>query len=267
MSQIILSMFAAFLIAVTPTLVLAKSKKSNKSTASTQAQKKGAATESDKLDISDLEQKYWAPKDTNFNVVQNRTYSKAKRMAVSATYGNLINDSCSRAGNLSLSGTYYFTERYGVELNYTSVESSDNKLVETFVNDFGTTPDHGKVTSYIGTSFNWVPFYAKMSLLGSRILYFDMSISPGLGMTTYNQQTDAGSRSKQAPTLTIDVTQSVFFSKNFAIRIDFKNRFFQEEVIEFRKSPATLASGDDNQKIRTDFTQNTLLMFGLTFFY
>ncbi len=265
MSQNIISLIAMIAVAFSFSFASAKTKKAK--TNQKTAVEKGAATEGDKLDITDLEQKYWAAKDTNFNVVQNRTYSKKKRVAVSATYGNLINDSYSRSGNLSLSGSYYFTERYGVELNYTKVESSDNKLVETFVNDFGTTPDHGKVDSFIGASFNWVPFYAKMSLLGTRILYFDMAISPGLGMTTYNQQTDTGTRSKSAPTVSIDITQSVFFSKNFAVRIDFKNRFFQEEVIEFRKSPSTLAAGADNQKIRTDFTQNTLLMFGLTFFY
>lgn len=246
--------------------LMAQSKKTD-AKAPAQEAKKGGATEGDKLDISDLEQKYWAAKDTNFNVVQNRTYAKAKRVAVSATYGNLINDSYSRASNLSISGSYYFTERYGVELNYTDVDSQDNKLVETFESDFGTTPDHGKVNSYIGAGFHWVPFYAKMSLLGKRILYFDMAFTPGLGMTTYDQQTDVGTRSKSAPTFSIDVTQSIFFSKNFAVRVDFKNRFFQEEVIEYRKSPATQAAGQDNQTVRTDFTTNSLLMFGLTFFY
>src|SRR5687768_17351365 len=37
--------------------------------------------ESEKLDIQGLEEKYWAPKDTDFSVVQNRTYTKAKRFS------------------------------------------------------------------------------------------------------------------------------------------------------------------------------------------
>ena len=41
------------------------------------------ATKTDKVDISDLEQKYWAPKDTDFSVVQNRTYTKEKRFTFS----------------------------------------------------------------------------------------------------------------------------------------------------------------------------------------
>src|SRR5690349_4425346 len=47
---------------------------------------------SDKLDISDLEQKYWAPKDTDFSVVQNRTYTKAGKLGVSLMTGPIIND-------------------------------------------------------------------------------------------------------------------------------------------------------------------------------
>ena len=43
--------------------------------------KKTSATE-EKVDISDLEQKYWAPKDVEFNVVQNRLYSKAGRFGI-----------------------------------------------------------------------------------------------------------------------------------------------------------------------------------------
>jgi hypothetical protein len=32
---------------------------------------------SEKVDVTDLEKKYWASKDTDFSVVQNRVYSKA----------------------------------------------------------------------------------------------------------------------------------------------------------------------------------------------
>src|ERR1700731_3336923 len=46
----------------------------------------------DKVDISDLENKYWAPKDTDFSVVQNRTYTKAHRFALSALIGPIVND-------------------------------------------------------------------------------------------------------------------------------------------------------------------------------
>src|SRR5690606_39441233 len=98
-------------------------------------------------------------------------------------------------------------------------DPSDNKMVTSFEDRYGATPNHGKVTGYYGASFNWVPFYAKMSWLGSRILYFDMASSPGLGVTTYDQQTDSGPKAATAPTPSFDVSQSIFFSKNFAFRV------------------------------------------------
>ncbi|MEO0335372.1 MAG: hypothetical protein AAF202_03205, partial [Pseudomonadota bacterium] len=46
-------------------------------------------TAGDRVDISDLENKYWAPKDTDFKVVQNRLYTKEKRFSLSTGIGIL----------------------------------------------------------------------------------------------------------------------------------------------------------------------------------
>jgi hypothetical protein len=40
-----------------------------------------------KVDISDLENRYWTAKDTEFSVVQNRLYTKAKRFSVTLQGG------------------------------------------------------------------------------------------------------------------------------------------------------------------------------------
>ncbi len=72
------------------------------------------AKKDEKLDITDLEQKYWAPKDTDFSVVQNRTYTKAGRVALSLS-GPIVNDPFSSGYNPSVKVNYYFSERYGVE--------------------------------------------------------------------------------------------------------------------------------------------------------
>ena len=74
--------------------------------------KKGAAPakandKSDKLDISDLEQKYWAPKDTDFSVVQNRTYTKAGKHSFTAMYGSLINDTFNEGATGIFKYNYY----------------------------------------------------------------------------------------------------------------------------------------------------------------
>lgn len=211
----------------------------------------------DKVDVTDLEQKYWAAKDTDFSVVQNRMFSKANRVAVSALYGNLLNDSWSDGPTISGSVNYYFSERWGLEAQLMNVNSRNNKALENLQAQSGTA-NHSKVKGYQGLSVNWVPFYAKMSVLNSNIIYFDMAISPGVGITTYDQQTESGNRSKSSPTVALDLTQTFFLNKHFALRLDYKNRWYQEEVIRYR-SPFTSVSNDT--------TNASFLMFGATLFW
>lgn len=210
----------------------------------------------DKVDVTDLEKKYWASKDTDFSVVQNRLYTKANRFALSLQYGTLINDQWSDAPTLSGSLGYYFSERFGIEGHYQQTNSSDNKALSNLKAQSGTA-NHGKIKGYQGLSVNWVPFYAKMSVLNGAIMYFDMAISPTIGMTTYDQQIVTGNRSQTAPTIGIDVTQSFFFNKYAAVRVDYKNRWFQEEIMRY----STGAS------LNKETSQTSILLFGLTLYY
>lgn len=218
---------------------------------------------SDKLDISDLENKYWAPKDTDFSVVQNRSYTKEKRVSISATGGILVNDSYSTGTNIGLSANYFFSERMGVEVGYVSTDSKNNEMTDTFKTQNGILPDHSKVKAWYGVGFSWVPFYAKMSVLGKKIIYFDMAFTPNIGMTTYEQQIDdvgGGNQTSTALTLGLDITQYFFFTRNFALRADLKNKWFEEDVLGY-------SNVNRGIKIRTNTNNTTQFMFGVTYFF
>jgi outer membrane beta-barrel protein len=195
-----------------------------------------------KLDVSDLENRYWAAKDTDFSVVQNRLYTKAGRYSVSLGVGQSTNERWSEGTLIGLTGNYYFSERYGVEVQLNNNSSADNQDVSNLKSQSGY-PNHNLFKAFYGASFNWVPFYAKMSAFNSKIVYFDMSFAPGLGITRYEQQFETGGISKTSPTFTLDITQQFFLSQRFAIRLDVKNRWYQEEVISYRTTgviaPAT----------------------------
>lgn len=218
----------------------------------------------DKLDVSDLERKYWAAKDTDFSVVQNRLFSKAGRFSLGLGYGTLINDSWSDGPTYSAAANYYFSERYGVELAYTNTESKDSDATQRLRANQGGMPNHNKLKSFYGVAFNWVPFYAKMSVLNSNIVYFDMAISPGVGITEYEQQMEESSPRKTAPTLTLDITQQFFLTKWFALRFDFKNRWYREDIMYYRAS--SVPAGSD-RKVSTDLNYTSIVMGGLTFFF
>ena len=75
---------------------------------------------SDKLDIKKLEQKYWAAKDDDFSVVQNRRYTKADRFYFNLGGGIPFNDPFATGTIFSGTFGYYFNERWGVDATYTA---------------------------------------------------------------------------------------------------------------------------------------------------
>lgn len=222
----------------------------------------------EKVDISDLESKYWAPKDTDFSVVQNRTFSKDHKFMISPAWGTPINDAYSEGNVFGLTANYFWSERMGVQAMYFDADLKNNDAT----NDIGTlsarsgaAPDHGKLNSYLGVGFTLVPFYAKMSFWGKRIIYFDMAFTPTLGMTTYDQMIEGGNKSKSALTYGLDVTQYFFFNRWFAIRVDLKNQFYTQEVVKFRTtngSPQTTG-----QKVTDKNIQDTLFLLGAAFYF
>lgn len=213
----------------------------------------------DKLDISELEQKYWAPKDTDFSVVQNRTYTKAGRLAVTGMLGMPVNDPYNDGWSYGLLANYYLDERYGIEFQYIKSDYTNSKTTKEFYKLSGgaAPPDFNRPVDFIGLGFNWVPFYAKMSFLGTKIIYFDMQFTPIIGMSTYEQQSRTGNKEKTAFTYGIDVTQYFFVHKNLAYRFNYQNRWSKQEVLAW----------DTGVKHRNDRDNTSIFLFGLTYFH
>ncbi len=230
-----------------------------------QAEGSAATREEDKVDITDLENKYWAPKDTDFSVVQNRTYSKEHRFFLTPQWGKPINDPYSDGSLLGATINYFWSERMGVQLMGFSAAMSDNEPSRDIqALGSGAIPNHGKLSSYYGLGFNLVPFYAKMSFWGKKIIYFDMAFTPTLGMTTYDQVIATGNREKSALTFGLDITQFFFFTNFFAIRADLKNQFHSEEVVRARGNGTSSFTGE---KLKEKTTHETLFLIGVSFFY
>lgn len=230
-----------------------KKSKSDKST---------AAKKDEKVDISDLENRYWTAKDTEFTVVQNRIFTKAKKFSLTATIGPTLNDPYTVTTNFGVAVNYYFSERSGVELLYLRTNTADAELIGRLATNGGV-PDHNLTQQYIGLSYNWIPIYAKLSLLEQKILYFDMSVSPGIGLTTMSSAqyanpsgVVAASRIQSPVTFSLDVAQQVFLSEHWAIRLDLRNHFYSE----------TLYGAISGNQLSTKFIYTGSVMLGVTFF-
>jgi len=233
-------------------------------------QASGASAKSDKLDVSGLEKKYWASKDTDFSVVQNRTYSKVHRFSLAAEYGSLISDPYSNGSIYVFSGNYYFTERYGVEIQGALADLHNNDAMKNFENlpnGTGVRPNYNRMGNFYGASFNWVPIYAKMSVMNSKIIYFDMAFSPGVGIQQYHQEL----QSAAASTSTIQntksglagqfaITQHYFFSNHWSLRVDWTNRWTAE-----KRATWTVVNGAHSES--SILQHDGILSGGLTFFF
>ena len=222
-------------------------------------------SKTDKLDISDLQNKYWAPKDTDFSVVQNRTYSKEGRFFITPQWGRPISDRWSEGNAFGVTGNYFWSERFGVQASYLKADLHDNAPAKALAAGYGSgvQPDHNRLSSYYGVGLNIVPFYAKMSFWGKKIIYFDMAIAPTIGMTTYDQVLQTGNQSQGSFTYGVDVTQYFFFSNHFAVRADLKNQFYGADIARFKTSNG-VATG---QTVKSETAQDTLFLLGFSFFY
>lgn len=199
------------------------------------SQAESEGEDDERLDVTDLERRYWTPRDTEFQVVQNRQYSKVNRLGVSLSGGSIITDAYVDSFDKSLALNYFPHERWGLELNYTAYDGEASKaIVDAFAVETGAIPDHNLPQSSFGASFNWVPLYAKMSFLEKRILYFDMYISPGIFLINYDQQIENSTMSKSEVGFSLDVSQVIFLNRNFAFRLDFKNRWYKNEVRKYK---------------------------------
>ncbi len=238
--------------------------------ASTNATNQSPTDQSDKLNMGELEKKYWAPKDTDFSVVQNRKYTKAKRFALSALVGPLINDPYNTGYNYELKLNYYFSERYGVELFEDKADLHDSQTTKDFMfnsSGGGIRPDFNRDLNFVGVGFNWVPFYAKMSFLGKKIIYFDMQVTPFVGVETYEQLED---QLQKDPTQNVfaygfDIVQYFFFSKHFAIQADLQNRYYHENVVSYGNYP--INSIQPGLTKRSDTANTTNFLMGVTYFF
>lgn len=211
-----------------------------------------------KLNLEDLEKRYWAPKDTEFKVVQNRKFKKAKRYNVTLMGGLLFNDPFIEGTNLALTSAYYFDEHNGIEVNFENYNHSYGEGGSAVI-DKGGAPDVNFENYYIGASYTWIPFYGKISVLDTKIIYFDLAFSAGLGLINYTQQSEvAGAgETKSAVALNIDVSQQYFIHENWSVRFDVRTKIYNEDRI-INKSGVDLGG-------KTQI--NTYIMIGATYFH
>jgi outer membrane beta-barrel protein len=219
---------------------------------------------SDKINVDNLEKKYWSSKDDNFTVVQNRTFTKIDKYFLSLQTGKLINDGFSEGTPSGVSMGYFWNERWGIEYDYQKFAAKDNQVTNGFNQNFGVYPNFNRTMATHSLGVVFVPVYAKVSLFEQKILYLDLALGLNVGAADYVIETDKGQIAKSAPLFGVDVTQHWFLSKNFALRFDIRNKWSSQEQLKYQIS--SNASEDSRPLGRTQILDTTW-QFGFTYFH
>ena len=220
----------------------------------------------EKIDLKPLEDQYWAAKDKDFAVIQNRNYTKDHRIFTSLDYGTLINDPYSTGKLVSFSLGYYFNEHFGIQYSRDQSWETDNSATGAFYTQYNVKPNYNRMLDYSALSVVWVPLYAKMSAMDKAIWYFDLQFAAGLGLKTYQCQIDPSegqNLNQSALGANLDVTSHVFFSRNLAVRVELRNTFVNENMQRYHLS----GSGYSNRDMGSSMINDTTFTLGLTYFF
>ncbi|MCO5112670.1 MAG: outer membrane beta-barrel domain-containing protein [Bdellovibrionaceae bacterium] len=215
-----------------------------------------AFAQSKRINTRQLVEDYWTPQEKKYALIQKRYFVKEGRPMLSATGGIHVNNPQHDGYFGTLSLGYYFTEKWGIEGHYSTSSLQNNDLIKELedLSSGAATLNRGKTKSYMGASINYSPIYAKMSLLGYKILYFDLILSGHLGQTTYEQARDTGSPTQSALTFGVGLSQIFYLNKHWSVRFDFTNRWYNSEVVEY----------DTGSKVKDRWINDTMLGIGAT---
>jgi outer membrane beta-barrel protein len=175
-------------------------------------------------DLDQIRNRYWAQgNETEMGVVQNRTYTKQGKVESWIFGGLLASDPFLSVKSLGFSLGYHFNEQVSVDIfgyrNWVS-DSSALEVLHQGAKEANTNPPRGTVGADVQGSL----LYGKLSLVGKKILYYDMHV--GLGAAT----TATESGNYFGPVFSIG--QSVYVGRNVAFRVDYRMVAYRENIIE-----------------------------------
>lgn len=165
------------------------------------------------------------------SVLQNRYFLKAWRPEIGFTAGSFLNESYTDTTSMGVRGALFFNEWLGVEIQHstTSVKDSDdrkalNKLEYKRIEDdklVSPDPEINPVHKITEVNAVYAPFYGKLNLMDTVIVYSDMYLTGGVAQVS----TDQGDLNA----LVIGAGQRFYWTQSMAFRIDFRDRIFNEK--------------------------------------
>jgi len=191
----------------------------------------------EKVNVEQIKEKYWARgEESEMGVVQNRLYSKDQKIHFNIYGGITATDPFVAVRTLGISAGFYFSEYLGLSAVVWKSFSGISAAERTFEDKFAGVTGGGRTNynlplAYYGAELTGSLIYGKLSLVGKKILYYDMHVLIGSGAT--NTQSGA------YYTPSLGIGQQIYVGKRAAIRLDYRFMAYRETLIE-RTLPSSL---------------------------
>lgn len=184
-----------------------------------------AEVEGEQVDVDSIKKKYWARGDeSQVTVVQNRTYTKAKKFEFSAFGGIVTTDPFLSVKNVGGSFGYHLNEYWSFHLIAFKDLVGKSSALTSFEDFSGGTANTNHPKSFYGAEGSLSLLYGKLSLLGASIIYYDLQLSAGAGST----KTESG----DYLTPMGGIGQRFYLSKNVSLKFDYRLQYYRERILE-----------------------------------
>lgn len=203
------------------------------------------------VDVSRIQEKYWAQgKETELGVVQNRKYTSSRKFEFSVL-GGLISsdpflDTYSYGGSLG----YNFNQYLGLHLIGWKTSVGPSEALSTLRAQTNTNANTNETKGFYGIQLTNNFLYGKLSLLGSSIIYVDLFVLGGAGVTL----TENGNYF----TPFLGIGQKIHLTKLLALHLDYRIMIYKETIKSKNQDRLGEVLGD-----RTNTTDAVVL--GLSF--
>lgn len=218
------------------------------------------SSDGERVNVESIKEKYWARGDeSEIGVVQNRLYSKNGKFDIGLYGGVITTDPFLTVQTLGGSVGYHFTEYMSLHAigwkAYVGKSGAYTSFQEVIVSGGGVAaiPATNNPRSYFGMEGVWSILYGKLSLLGASIIYYDMHLLGGAGVT--------GTENGSYATPSLGLGQKVYLSKTASLRLDYRLLYYRE-TLKHKVDPADASNFSKNGQVigdRNNFTNSITL--------
>lgn len=208
----------------------------------------------EKVSVDAIKERYWAGgNQSELGVVQNRLYSKDKRLELDVFGGILTSDPFLSTRALGGGIGFHFSEYFSAHLLAWKATNSASSALTFLRNNIAAEANTNPPSAYYGAEGRWSVLYGKLSLVGKAILYYDMNLAFGLGAT----KTESGTY----VTPHLGLGQQVFLSKRVSIKVDYRAMYYKETLTE----KAVISRLGQVAGTRSNFTHSVSVGLGFLF--